>query len=158
MPSITEQSTVELIAKTFTGVCDRNKTQTMVKVGYDVGYANSGKGHKTVYKNIRVIAAIKAIDDALVEEIDWNRSTNLTAQYGQLKRYKAILDGTEDIKANPTDHQALAGIDRVLRELNASSNQHSSTVNDGRNQGLVINVSPQRKPVEAIEVKGEDNG
>jgi len=34
----------------------------MREVGYDEAYADSGKGHKTVYGNIRVIEAIRAID------------------------------------------------------------------------------------------------
>ena len=91
MPNIRDQSTVEAIAREFCGEGKRNKTRTMVKIGYDEGYADSGKGHRTVFGNIRVCAAIKAIDDAetaknpltiqsVLENIEWGikkaRDTN----------------------------------------------------------------------------------
>ena len=62
MPSIKDNSTVQAIARIFCGEGKRNKTNTMIAVGYDEGYSNSGKGHKTVYENIRVKEAIAAID------------------------------------------------------------------------------------------------
>ncbi len=62
MPNIKDQSTVEAIAREFTSN-GRNKTRAMIAIGYDEAYSDSGKGHKSVYGNLRVIEAIKAIDD-----------------------------------------------------------------------------------------------
>jgi hypothetical protein len=67
MPSIIDKSTVEAIAREF---CSngRNKTRAMINIGYDEGYSDSGKGHKTVFGNIRIKAAIRAIDAKSAEK------------------------------------------------------------------------------------------
>ena len=57
-----------------------------------------------------------------IEKFDWDRAQNLKHQKRQIDRYNAILD------ANPLNLQALQGLNAVLRELNASSNQHSNTL------------------------------
>ncbi len=62
MPSIKDQSTVDMIARVFCGEGKRNKTETLRFVGYSEGYADNGLGHGTVFGNIRVKAAIARID------------------------------------------------------------------------------------------------
>jgi hypothetical protein len=63
MPSIKDQSTCEAIAREYcsNGRC---KAQALKEVGYKETYYNSGIGLKTVYDNIRVKEAIRAIDEA----------------------------------------------------------------------------------------------
>ncbi len=74
MPSIKDQSTVNAIAQEFTSN-GRNKTQAMLTIGYDDEYADSGVGQKSVYGNVRVIAAIKAIDDKIEQKYDSSRES-----------------------------------------------------------------------------------
>lgn len=62
MPSIKDQSTVEAIARAFTGECKRNEEQAMLAVGYSKTYARGGRGHEMVYANERIKAAIARID------------------------------------------------------------------------------------------------
>ena len=69
MPSIKDQSTVELVARLFCGECKRNKTQTLEKAGYGVGYA-AGRGHVPVFGNVRVMQAISRIDTKSVKKAD----------------------------------------------------------------------------------------
>ena len=144
MPSIKDQSTVEAIARGFIEN-KRNKYKGLLAAGYSDGYALTC-GQK-LYDNIRVIEAIKAIDEAnnamIAEDLRWEREDNLKHQYKQLDRYEAILEKQPD---NP---QALAGIDRVLRELNASSGQHSSTVNTN-NKTLGINIAKRPELVKDV--------
>ncbi len=61
MPCITDKKTVQLIAQTY---CrnGRNKTRAMKEVGYGAGYADSGRGHRMVFGNVRVEQAIEDID------------------------------------------------------------------------------------------------
>ena len=72
MPSVKEQSTVDLIARIFCGEGNRNKTQTLVLAGYKQGYAN-GRGHVPVFGNVRVIKAIAKLDDQTRAESIANR-------------------------------------------------------------------------------------
>ncbi len=65
MPSITDQSTVNLIARIF---CDpqlgnRNITRTLLKAGYSNAYAKEGgRGCSVVFGNVRIKAAIAKLD------------------------------------------------------------------------------------------------
>ena len=63
MPSIKDQSTVQAIAREYcsNGRC---KVKALKEIGYKESYYSSGIGLKTIYDNIRVIEAIKAIDEA----------------------------------------------------------------------------------------------
>ena len=72
MPSIKDQSTVEAIAREFTSN-GRNKEKAMRTIGYAESSCKSGKAVGDVYGNLRVIAAIKAIDDKMAEEQDISR-------------------------------------------------------------------------------------
>lgn len=94
---------------------------------------------EVVYGNARVKEAIARIDAKTVEELDWNRATNLQNQYKQMARYEAILAD------DPKNFQALQGLDRVFRELNASSNQHSATVNTGAAKPIELTPEQQEQ-------------
>lgn len=81
MPNIRDKSTVDAIARAFTGNCKRNKTRAMIEVGYDAVYADCGRGQKSVYGNIRVIEAIRAIDTKTQKKLDLSRES----QHNKLK-------------------------------------------------------------------------
>lgn len=100
-----------------------NGTQSAQKAEYK---GNNNTLRQTAHKlvtNGNVIKAKKAIMAGVNEKFDWDREQNLKHQKLQIERYNTILD------ANPNNLQALQGLNQVLRELNASSNQHSSTIN-----------------------------
>ena len=134
-PCINDPITARTVAEAYCK--DRNKAQGMLAAGYMPSYANSGRGQAIVYSHVRTLNAITDVMAEtranIAEVLKWEREDNLCHQYKQLARYERLLDGDgKEMKANPNNQQALAGIDRVLRELNASSNQHSSTVLDGK--------------------------
>ncbi len=66
MPNIKDDSTVEVIARLFTGECKRNITKTLIKVGYSEKYADR-QGYKLL-GNIGVRAAIARIDAESVKK------------------------------------------------------------------------------------------
>jgi len=76
MPSVREDSTVRAIATEF---CSngRNKVKAMQTIGYAKTSCNSGKAVRDVYNNLRVIAAIAAIDDNLAAESKFTREKQL---------------------------------------------------------------------------------
>lgn len=121
MPNIKDQSTVNAIARAFTSN-GRNKTQGMITVGYDKAYADSGKGQKSVYGNIRVIEAIKAIDDKMTETLDHDRQQAIS----QLNANITALDAI--ILAQPMNVAAVTARTGTIRELNAISNLHKATI------------------------------
>ena len=57
MPSIKNQETVDLIAQNYC-TNNYNKTKAMVDAGYSPKYADSGNGHRFVFGNVQVKAAI----------------------------------------------------------------------------------------------------
>ncbi len=134
MPSIKDKSTVEHLVRSFftNGRCVE---QAMIQTGYSKTYARSYCGQVWAKPQIKAeIVRYEAETKANVAiELRWEREDNLQYQYKQLRRYEAILDGdpSRGIEPNPNSDYALRGIDRVLHELNASSGQHSSTVNTG---------------------------
>ncbi len=97
-----------------------NAVQSAIKAGYSVDSARS-IGPENLSKPA-ISEAITAYLATITTELDWNRTTNLTAHYKQVERYEAIL------AAHPDNLQALQGLNQVLRELNASSNQHKQVI------------------------------
>jgi hypothetical protein len=75
MPNIKDQSTVEAIAREY---CSngRNKGEALRTIGYKDSYCNT-RGIGVVYSNVRVIEAIKAIDDKTAARIEFNREVAL---------------------------------------------------------------------------------
>lgn len=69
IPDIRDKSTVEAIAREFTSN-GRNKEKALRKIGYSDSYCST-KGIGEVYSNVRVIAAIKAIDEHRQVEADY---------------------------------------------------------------------------------------
>ena len=122
MPSIREPSTVEAVAQAFTSN-GRKQEQAMITAGYSKAYANSYCGK--LWEDKRLIDAIARIDAKTAVILDWNRTTNLKHQHKQIARYEAILT------KHPDNLQAMQGLNQVLRELNASSGQHSSSLDLG---------------------------
>jgi hypothetical protein len=108
-----------------------NALKACLLAGYSAKYADCKGG--ALVRNSKVNAAIKAKRQVIAKEWDWNREQNLIHHRKQIARYEAIL------AKNPDNIQAIQGLEQVYRELNASSGQHSSTVNTN-NKTLAINV------------------
>ena len=121
MPSIKDISTVNLIATLFCGVCKRNKTQTLIKAGYSKGYADNGAGHR-VFGNVRVKAAIKAIDDKMADEMDLSRKA----------QHQRLLDIVQD-ETTPKSVRVSA-----LRELNEMLGYHRDKAPNEERQRAVL--------------------
>ena len=80
MPSVRDDSTVELLAQTFCGEAKRDKGQAMRIVGYAESSCKSGQAMKDVYENLRVKAAIARID-AVQAQIGHRTVENLDYMY-----------------------------------------------------------------------------
>ena len=119
MPSIKDQSTVNEIARVFCGQGKRNKSETLRTVGYKDSYCDT-KGIGVVYGNVRVIAAIKAIDAKISKGIDHNRTIAIDLLVSDFAKLNA--------KANAGDIQAIQARTSIVRELNAISALHTQTV------------------------------
>lgn len=123
MPSIKDESTVEAIARAFTSN-GRKKQEALSSVGYADSYAwGGGRGCEVVFSNVRVKAAIARIDT----EIGDKREHDREASVGLLRQNLSFLSE----RANKGDIQAVQARTATIRELNAISNLHSSTVFDG---------------------------
>lgn len=119
MPNIKNIETVNLIAHNY---CSNghNKTKAMIDAGYDEGYADSGRGHKIVFGNIRIKAAISKIIAKNQAKIDYNYDVAITELNQVIANLKSkALSG--DIQAN----QALTG---AIREKNAITGLHKQTI------------------------------
>ena len=73
MPSVKDQSTAEAIAREYTSN-GRDKAQAMRTIGYAESSCKSGKAVGDVYGNLRVKAAIKAIDGKNEEKAGFTRA------------------------------------------------------------------------------------
>lgn len=127
MPDIREQGTVEQLVRAFM-TNGRQQEQAMIQTGYSKSYAHSYCGNMWDKPQVKAELARYQAEtrDNVALHLKWEREDNLKHQYKQLSRYEDILATT------PGHDGALRGIDRVLHELNASSGQHSSTVNTGK--------------------------
>lgn len=103
-------------------VVDHNGTQAAIRAGYSEKTAQEQASRLLCNVMIKEeIGRLEGIKDDL--RWNWDRNANLTYHKKQIMRYEAILN------QHPDNLQALQGLNQVLRELNASSNQHSSTIN-----------------------------
>ena len=119
MPSIKDQSTVEAIAREYTSN-GRNKTETLKAIGYSESYYNGGRSAEVVWGNERVIAAIARIDEKTAVKHEHNQQIAidlLRSDYANLKT-----------RADNGDIQAIQARTAIVRELNACTGQHSSTL------------------------------
>lgn len=133
MPDIRDKSTIKAIAREFTSN-SRNKTQAMITVGYDEGYADSGKGHKTVFGNIRVIAEIKRIDDEREAESDFTRADQLKS-----------LNTAKDLATTQKQPAALVS---AIREQNEMLGYHRDKApNQEKQQAIANRMSEQEKAI-----------
>ena len=117
MPSIKDESTVEAIARAFTAG-KRVKGEALRKVGYSRHYSEHA-GLK-LFGNVRVKAAIARIDGKAVAKMDHDRDIAVTLLNENL------IALTE--RVGNGDVGAISARTAVIRELNAISNLHSSTV------------------------------
>lgn len=101
MPSITDQSTIEALARAF---CSngRKQEQAMIEVGYADAYAKSYCGK--MWDNTSLIAAIKRIDDKIVDEMDLSRKA----------QYQRLLDVYDDTSTDSVKVSALREINEML--------------------------------------------
>ncbi len=130
MPDIRDNSTVEAIAQHFCGDGKRNKTRTMLKVGYGTGYADTGRGQEKVFGNARVIAAIARIDAKTAKKLDHDRTIAIDMLVAD---YANLADA-----ADRGNIQAVQARTAIVRELNAISNLHSSTLHTDTEQQRVL--------------------
>ena len=120
MPNVNNPGTAEAIARAFTSN-GRNEEQGLLTVGYSKQYARGGQGN-LVYSNVLVKAAIARIDRETGGKRDHDRAVSIEL----LRQNLALLSE----RANKGDIQAIQARTAVIRELNAISNLHSSTVHD----------------------------
>lgn len=118
MPNIKDKSTVEAIAREF---CSngRNKLKALKTVGYQPSYYNT-LGIGKVYSNIRVIDAIARIDAKTEAKLEHNRDIAVKL----LNENLSYLTN----RVEQGDVGAIQARTSVIRELDAISNLHSSTV------------------------------
>lgn len=131
MPSIKDKSTVEAIAQEF---CSngRNKEQTLKTMGYAKGYAES-RGHTTVFGNVRVKDAISRIDAETKEKLQHNRDKAIKLLTESLVALESAIS-----KGNIA---AINARTAVIRELDAISNLHSSTLHTDDKQDIELSES-----------------
>lgn len=103
MPSITDQSTVEAIAREFTSN-GRNKENAMKAVGYSDNYAE----HRAdmVLGNVGVKQAIARIDDVKQEKIEHDRTRSLK-----------MLQKAYDVAENQGNSAAMTGAIREMDDI-----------------------------------------
>ncbi len=107
MPSIKDNSTVEAIAREFTSN-GRCQEKAMLVVGYSKAYARSGLGQR-IYADIRVKAAIKALDGEKQQKYEHNQEISIDKLYSD---YARLLE-----KADNGDIQAIQARTAIIREL-----------------------------------------
>jgi len=137
MPSIKDASTVKAIARVFCGKAKRNKTETLRIVGYKPSYYLGGRSDRAVWGNVRVIAAIKAIDDEFAAEMDLTRK----AQY---RRLLDIIDNTQldTVKVS------------ALRELNEMLGYHREAApNKEKEQALAARMSKEDRELATLAAR-----
>lgn len=109
-----------------------NATASMILAGYDKRYANHHCNRLVVHGGVKT--AINGYKAKTTAKLDHNR----TIAIDQLNHNIALLDGILD--RQPDNVTAITARSAAIRELNAISNLHSSTVNTG-NKALSITVA-----------------
>lgn len=135
MPNIKDQSTVDAIAREY---CSngRNKTEALRTVGYKDSYCDT-RGIGVVYRNVRVIEAIRAIDDKIGAEMDISRK----AQYRRLLAAydMAVTQGN------------VAGIKGILSEINLMQGyQRENAPNKEMERAIAERMSGEEKEVARV--------
>ncbi len=124
MPSIKDDSTVEAIAREFTSN-GRCQEKAMLAIGYSKAYARSGLGQR-IYADIRVIAAIKALDGEKQAKYEHNQEISISKLYSD---YANLQD-----KADKGDIQAIQARTAIIRELDHICGLQSTTLHTGQEQ------------------------
>lgn len=125
MPSIKDQSTIDLIAREYCGRCKRNEEKAMLAVGYAKSYARGGRGHEMVYANERVKAAI-AKRDAVQAEIGHRTIAGLD------KMYQHAHDIAETMKNPNAMATNITGIARLYNMDQAGSDDSAKPLTDAQ--------------------------
>jgi len=119
MPSIKDKSTVEAIARIYYGEGKRNKTETLKIVGYKPSYYKT-RGLGVVYSNVRVKEAMKAVEAETMEKHEHNQEIAINLLKSDYARLCPAADGG--------NIQAIQARTAIVRELNAITGQHSTTI------------------------------
>lgn len=101
-----------------------NGYQSAIKAGYS--HKTSDRQIKRVLGIVGVKTAIGKYRNEVAKTIDWDRTLNMQALEQSLAGIDKIL------KDQPKNIQAWQTRTAIIREFNASSNQHASTVLDGK--------------------------
>jgi hypothetical protein len=137
MPNITNDVTVEAIAQAYTkGPTSGNKTTTLILVGYNEYYANSGQGHK-IYENQRLKKRIAQLQAKTAVKISYDHDK-------ALRLLQENYDALEE-KALEGNIQAIQARTAIIREFNACTGQHSSTINTGANDRPALSAAEQAR-------------
>ncbi len=123
MPSIKDQSTVKEIAREFISN-GRNKTEALKSVGYSHKYIDNFAGK--IWGNIGLTTAIAEIDAKTAKKCEHNRKIAIKLLTTDLQYL------TE--KAADGNIQAIQARTGIIRELDAISNLHSSTLHTDTTQ------------------------
>ena len=140
MPSIKDQSTVDAIAREFTSN-GRRKGEALKEIGYSDAYSvDGGRGCDVVFSNVRVIAAIKAIDDKDVVKMDLSRQA----------QYKRLL-GAYDMAVEQRSPQAIKS---VLAEINVMLGyQREAAPNKEKEQALAARMSKEDRELATLSAR-----
>jgi hypothetical protein len=117
MPSIKDQSTVELIGQVFTGAGKRDKGNTLRIVGYAESTCISGKALEDIYGHLRVKTAIAKID-AVQAQIGHRTVENLDAMY---QNAHDIAETQKNPVAMATNITGIAKIYGIINDGGAST-------------------------------------
>ena len=137
MPSIKDDSTVEAIAREFTSN-GRNKAAAMRTIGYAESSCVSGQAQGDVYNNLRVKAAIKAIDDKRADKADITRELLVD------KMYDIVNDNTSTKTERTRAASLIADMIGAKRE---------AAPNKEREQALAARMSKEDREVAKLAAR-----
>ncbi len=134
MPSIKDESTVDVIARIFCGEGKRNKTETLRIAGYKPSYCLGGRSDKAVWGNERVIKAIQAIDAKTEQEMGFSRTQQLSR-----------LTKAYDMANTSGSASAMTG---AIREMNEMLGYHRDKApNSERAQAIANRMTEQERAI-----------
>ena len=134
MPTISDPNTQKAIARAFIAN-GRDKSKALIEIGYKDTYALSGHCAK-LYERSDLKQAIRAEEQKIAKKYEHNQDIAiklLLSDYANLEQ-----------KAINGDIQAIQARTAIIRELNAITGQHSSTL---------ITDAPKPKPLTPEELE-----
>ncbi len=131
MPNIKDESTVEAIARAFTGEAKRVKEQALRIVGYKPSYYLSGRATQVVYGNARVKDAIRRLDDIALKKVEVSEA-EIVQRLRMLSGLDPVPDDDNGPKPNRTEQiraTELLGKTKAMFTDNISSTNKTLSIN-----------------------------